>query len=268
MGMRRIIAAASDWRTLVWLGAGIMAAAVLSNPFPAVIGLGVYLWAVQRVAQSPQLQQAAERARVAEQLAERYRELQQTMRVVSGRLPSAPLPGESRSPVFRAQEVVSAAISIYREWLARPGTDPSKAGWVEEALRLAHHYLRILRAYHELYVKGGPNADLRAVEQRLRRNGARLEQTTDREARGLLIQTIEMDERALRQEVDEEAGAERYMAKLAAIEATLDMLRRRIYEPEADTAGEGSRLHDLLLEAEAMDDALQEVQHRTRVRDR
>lgn len=264
MGFKRTLAAATDWRTLVWLGAGTIAGAALSNPFPAVIGLGLYLWAVQRLAQSPQLAQAAERARIAEGLAERYRTLQETMREVSGRLPTTPLRGESRSAAFRAQEVVNSAISVYREWLTKPEAGADRAGWVEEGLRLAHHYLRILRAYTELYTKGGPNPDRRVVEERVRRNRERLGQTTDMEARRLLIQAVEMDERVLRQEVDEEAEAERYMAKLAAIESTLDMLRRRIYEPDA--AEEGGRLHDLLLEAEAMDEALEEVQHRTRIR--
>lgn len=266
MGFKRILAAGSDWRALVWLGVGIIAAAALSNPFPAVIGLGIYLWVLQRIAQSPRLAQAAEQALIAEQLAGRYKELQQTMEEVSGRLPTVPLRGESRARAARAQEVVSAAISVYREWLAKQAADPERARWVEEALRLAHHYLRILRAYQELYVKGGPNVELRAVAERVRRNQARLSETADLEARRLLIQAIEMDERVLRQEQDEEAEAERYMAKLAAIESTLDVLRRRMYEPDA--TDEGARLHDMLLEAEAMDSALEEVQTRVRVRAR
>lgn len=267
MSIKRILAAASDWRSLVFLGAGIIAAAVLSNPFPAVIGLGVYLWVVQKVAQSPQLQQAAERALIAEGLAERYKELLQTMREVSARLPNLARGEAARSWAYRAQEVVNAAVSVYREWLAKPDNDPEKARWVEEALRLAHHYLRILRAYHEIYVKGGPNADLKAVEERLRRNQERLRETTDMEARSLLLQAVEMDERVLAREVDEEAEAERYLAKLAAVESTLDMLRRRMFQPDA-TNDEGQRVHDLLVEAEAMDEALVEVQHRARVRTR
>ncbi|MFZ5816748.1 MAG: hypothetical protein ACOY93_15865 [Bacillota bacterium] len=265
MAIKRILAAASDWRTLIWLGAGIVAAAALSNPFPAVIGLGLYLWAVQKLAQSPALQQAAERALIAEGLAKRYQELQETIREVSGRLPTVSRRGETRSWAFRAQEVVNAAVSLYREWLRKPNNDPERARWVEEALRLAHHYLRIVRAYHEIYVKGGPNADLQVVVERLRRNKARLREITDMEARSLLLRAIEMDERVLAREEDEEAAAERYLAKLAAIESTLDMLRRRMFEPDA-TNEEGNRVHDLLLEAEAMDQALEEVQHRARVR--
>lgn len=264
MGLKRILAAATDWRTLLLLGAGLVAAAALSNPFPALIGLGVYLWAVQRLAASPQLARAAEQAQLAERLAERYRELQQTMREVSGRLPTAPMRGESRSAAYRAQLVVNAAISVYKEWLAKPDPLPDRAGWVEEAIRLAHHYLRILHAYHELYLKGGATAEIRMVQERLRRNRERLKQTTDMEARRLLIQAIELDERVASQEVNHEAEAQRYMAKLAAIEASLDALRRRLHEPDA--AAEGSRIHDLLLEAAAMDEALEEVQHRARVR--
>lgn len=264
MGFKRILAAASDWRTLILLGAGVIAAAVLSNPFPAVIGLGLYLWAVQRVAQSPALQQAAERAQIAEGLANRYRELQQAMFQVSGRLPTIPTRGDSRSWAMRAQEVINASVSVYQEWRKQPDNDPEKARWVEEGLRLAIHYLRIIKAYHEIYVKGGPNADLRAVADRLRRNQSRLEESTDMEARRLLIQAIEMDERVLRQEEDEGAEAERYLAKLAAIESTLDLLRRRVYEPNATE--EGSRLRDLLLEAEAMEEAMGEVHSRVKVR--
>lgn len=265
MGFKRIMAAASDWRTLILLGAGVVAAAVLSNPFPAVIGLGLYLWAVQKLAQSPQLQQAAEQALVAEGLAQRYRELQQTIHEVGPRLPTVPAKGESRSWALHAQSVTGAAISIYQEWLAKPDPDPEKARWVEEGLRLAHHYLRILRAYLELFVRPASSLDVRAVAERVRRNQARLEQTTDMAARSMLIQAIEMDERVLKQEGNEEAEAERYLAKLAAIESTLDMLRRRMYEPDAGQES-GSRVRDLLLEAEAMDEALEEVQLRVRVR--
>lgn len=264
MGFKRIAAAASDWRSLTLLGAGIIAAVVLSNPFPAVIGLGLYLWVVQKLAQSPHLQQAAELAEINESLAERYRELQATFQEVAPRLTAI----SARSWAMNAQSVTHAAMAVYQEWLAKPENDPERARWVDEALRLGHHYLRILRAYQELYMKpAAAIQDTQGVVERLRRNQARLEQTTDMEARSLLIQAIQLDERVLQQEADEAAEAERYLAKLTAIESTLDMLRRRVYQPDAGDDSRG-RVHELLLEAAAMDEALEEVQHRARVRAR
>lgn len=267
MRIKRMLAAATDWRTLLLLAVGIIAAAALSNPFPAVVGLGLYLWAVQRVAQSPELQQAAERAAMAEALANRYRELQATMRAMNGRLPAIPLQGDPRPWTIRSQAVTNAAIAIYQAWLQQPAYEPEKVRWVEEALRLANSYLRILRVYHELHLRPGPRFDQRAVADRLQRNKARLAQTTDMEARSLLIQAIELDERVLRQGQEESAEAERYLAKLAAIESTLGMLRRRALEADI-VEEEAHGVHELLLEAEAMDEALDEVQRRARTRTR
>ncbi len=264
--MRRILAAASDWRSLIWLGAGVVAAAVLSNPFPALVGLGLFLWAVQRLAQSPVMEEAAERSRVANGLAERYRELQAAERQVLPRLPDMISRSEQRPTAMRAQDVLTAARSLYQQWLAQSPPDLERAQWVDEALQLSHLYLKMLESYQALFNAPRPQTDLRAVQQRVARNEERLAQTTDMEARRLLIQAIEMDQRVLEEQGDAEAAQERYLAKLAAIESTIDMLRRRIYEP--DSGEQASRVHEMLLEAQAMDDAMTEVQHRTRVRAR
>lgn len=261
--MKKLLAAATDWRTLIWLGAGLVAAAVLTNPFPALIGLGIYLWAVQKLAHSPALAQAAERAQTAEGLAERYRQLQATIGEVADRLPRTPGPGEDRSSYHRAADVVTAARTVYNEWLAHPEQHADKAPRVDEALQLADLYLRILRAYYMVYT-GQRAQDLAAVKERIARNQRRLEASMDLEARRTLAEAIEMDERVLAQATDEEAERERYQAKLAAIESTMDLLRRQIFDPEH--GANASRLRDMLLEAEAVDQALGEVEHRTRVR--
>jgi|GEM_PF-3786164 len=264
--MRRFLAAASDWRSLVWLGAGVVAAAALSNPFLAVIGLGISLWVAQRIAASPAMEQVAERSRVGEELADRYRALQETERQILPRLSTQVRRGEQRSWYARASDVMISARSIYQQWLAQPAPDLERAEWVGEALQLSHLYLKLLEAYGALFSVTRPQTDRRAVQDRLARNQERLEQTTDLEARRLLIQAMELDQRTLAEEEDVEAEKERYLAKLAAIESTVDMLRRRIYEP--DSGEEASQVHEMLLEAQAMDDALEEVQQRARVRAR
>lgn len=264
MWFRQLLAAATDWRTLAVLGAGLVAAAVLDNPFPAVIGAGVYLWAVQKLAASPGFQQAAERLKTARQMEQRYREMENGAREVGHPAVMAGLPPTLDRPwLARVQDVAGAARSIYHEWLQHPAEQAEKAALVEEALRLAGLYMRILRAMHAIY--GGPRpTDLNGVRERLARNKWRLEETKDLEARKALLQAIDMDERVLKQAEDEEIDKERYLAKLAAVESTMDLLRRQMFDP---TPGDGGqKLHDMLIEAEAMDQAMTEVQHRARVR--
>lgn len=263
MWFKQLMAAATDWRTLIILGAGLVAAAVLSNPFPAIIGLGIYLWAVQRLASSPQLKQAAERIRVANQLQQRYTAMQQLYRqMAQGGFAGMP-PTLERPWANRAQDVTGAATAIYNEWLQRPEVQAEKTDLVDQGLQLATLYLKILRAYQAIY-SGRRPFDAAAVRERLARNKARLQETQDLQARQTLMQAIDLDERVLDQVSDDDTEQERYLARLAAIEATMDLLRREIYDPAS--GAEGLKLHEMLLEAEAMDQALEEVQTRTRVR--
>jgi hypothetical protein len=262
---KQLMAAATDWRTLVILGAGIVAAAVLSNPFPAIIGLGIYLWAVQRLAGSPQLREAAERSRQLNQLSQRFGAMQRLYRELDDQVLRRLLPAAYRTWQSRCMEVQNAATAIYQEWLAHPEEQAEKQAFLNEGLQLATLYMRILRAYHSIY-HGQRPLDIQAVQERLARNQQRLEATMDLEARQALQEAIDMDQRVLGRQNDEEAEKERYLAKLAAIESTMDLLRRQVFDPAS--GGEGERLHEMLLEAEAMDQALTEVQHRTRVRAR
>lgn len=255
--MRRLLAAASEWRTLIWLGAGLVAGIALSNPFPALIGLGLYVWAVQRLASSPEFEEAAERVQTARKLADQYKAVQEALRSIHPQPPQA--------WQARITSVLTAARSIYHEYLARPKEHAEKTEMVSEALKLTQLYLRVVRAYHLLYAGKGAQ-DLRAVVERLQRNQERLNVITDLEARRTLMRAIEMDQRVLEQNGDQDAAKERYLAKLAAIESTMDMMRRQIFDPMA--TGDGERLHEMLLEAEAMDEALEEVQRHARVRAR
>ncbi len=271
------MAAATDWRTLVWLGVGAAAAAASSNPFPLLIGAGVYFWAVQRLANSQPFQEAAEKAAKAAALAAKYKELADISREVLQMLSInrswfvrivESLTAEriqTRSWYDRATDVVTAARQIYQEWLARPKEHWDKTPQVEQALQMAQLYLRIIRGYHAVTTTKSP-VNLREVEERLARNQRRLRETGDQEARRDLMRAIEMDQRVLEQEGDQEAERERYHAKLAAIESTMDALRRQIFSPEA--TGDAERLQEMLLEASAMDQALDEVRQRTRVRAR
>jgi len=259
VGFKRMLAAASDWRTLAVLGAGIAISAVVSNPFPGIIGLGAYLWLAQRLASSPQFEQAAEKIRIARQLAERHQEMERTVKELSRELPATMLRGWEA----RIREVLNAARLLYKEWQTRPEEHADKTAVIEEALQLATHYLRILRAYYTLYVAPKP-PDVRVVRERIARNQQRLAATTDMEARRTLNGAIEMDQQVLQQGISQEVERERYLAKLANIESTMDLLRRQVFDPTK--TGEGQRLHDVLLEAVAMDQALQEVQQRTRVK--
>lgn len=255
--MRRLLAAASEWRTLIWLGLGLVAGIALSNPFPALIGLGLYVWAVQRLVSSPEFEAEAERVQVDRKLADQYKVVQEALRTMQ---PPLPQPWTAR-----VNSVMTAVRSIYQEYLARPREHADKADLVSEALKLTQLYLRVVRAYHLLYTGKGAQ-DLRSVHERLKRNQDRLSMIIDLEARQTLMRAIEMDQRVLEQNGDQETAKERYLAKLAAIESTMDMMRRQIYDPLV--TGEGERLHEMLLEAEAMDEALEEVQRHGRVRAR
>lgn len=263
--MRTLLAAATDWRSLVFLGAGVVAAAALSNPFPAVIGLGIYLWVVQKLAQSPEFQRAGELARTHRRLEELLHGVYDSSRDMTQKATGLFRFFSRIPPVFqRVPDVVNAAQSIHRAWLSRPEQERlDSAKMVEEALQLALHYMRILRAYKALYVDQKP-IDLKAVGERLRRNQERLRQTQDLETRRTLMQAIEMDQQVMEQAEGDEAERERYQAKLAAIESALELLQRRMFQ--ADAEGPGNRVHEMLLEAAAMDEALEEVQRRTRVR--
>jgi len=261
MGIKRLMAAASDWRTLAVLGGAIALSAVLSNPFPAIIGLGVYLWLVQRLASSPQFEQVAEQIATAKRIGERYQTMEQIVKELGRELPPAMVKGWEA----RVREVLNAARSLYKEWQAHPAEQGNKASVVDEALQLATHYLRILRAYYKLYVAPRPT-DLTSVRERLARNQQRLAATTDLDARRTLSEAIEMDQRVLQQEQNQEVERERYLAKLANIESTMDLLRRQVFDPTVTE--EGQKLHNLLLEAEAMDQALQEVQRTARIHSR
>jgi hypothetical protein len=261
---KQLMAAATDWRTLIILGAGIVAAAVLSNPFPALIALGIYLWAVQRLAASPGFKQAAERLRSVTELDQRYREMERVTQEVMAQLPRTGA-GHDRSWYTRASDVQRSARSIYHEWLSNRKEHEDQTDRVDQAMQLATLYMRNLKAYQALFTGHKP-ISMDDVKNRLARNKVRLEQTMDLEARTTLMEAIEMDQRVLDQEGAQAAERERYEAKLAAVESTMDLLQRQIYDP--GYTPEGSGLHDMLREAVAMDEALQEVQHRTRVRAR
>lgn len=259
------MAAATDWRTLIWFGAGVAAAAALSNPFPALIGLAAYLWALQRLLASPAFVAAGEKARTASRLADRYRLLKETVAEVNQGFSKAATVGGDRSWLSRADAVIAGAREIYEEWLAHPDDHAQRTPLVEQAVQMAYLYLRILRSYHAVYA--GPNPiDPDGIRARLERNRHRLAQVTDMEARRDLSEAIEMDEWALRQAAEENAERERYQAQMTAIESAMEMLRRQAFSPDA--GGEGEGLHDLLVEAEAMENALAEVQQRARVRAR
>ncbi|HEY3368572.1 MAG TPA: hypothetical protein VGK74_26240 [Symbiobacteriaceae bacterium] len=263
--MKLLLAAAFEWRTLIWLGLGLVASLVLSNPFPAVVALGIYLWAVQRLANSDGFKAAGERARVAEGLAVRYRTLQESARSVLPGLPTVVPAGQHRSLSARAGDVLNAAHAIYHEWLAHPDEHADKSQVVDEAMQLALLYLRIVRAYQAVYAGHRP-LDLGAVEERLARNRRKLESAHDLEARRMLTQAIDMDGQVLTQSGKEEADRERYQARLAAIESAMDLYRRQLFDPESTPEGAG--LRDMLLEAQAMDEALSEVQETVRIHSR
>jgi hypothetical protein len=256
--LKQLMSAATDWRTLVVLGAGVVAAAVLSNPFPAIIGLGIYLWAVQRLSSSGDYQAAAEQLRVKSGLEAKYRAMQEAVAELCKVLPTKP--GEWNR---RAAQVQHCAKAIYHEWLSHAAERQDQVGVVGEAMHLAGLYMRILRAH--LVLKSRPNLVVAAdVRNRIARNQMRMEQTQDLDARRTLLEAIELDQRALARAAEEQIEAERFEAKLAAIESTMEMYQRNIYDPAATP--EGSQLHEMLLEAEAMDQAMEEVQQRSRVR--
>ncbi|HYF76374.1 MAG TPA: hypothetical protein VD973_04550 [Symbiobacteriaceae bacterium] len=258
MRFKQFMAAATDWRTLVILGAGVVAAAVLSNPFPAVIALGIYLWAAQRLSASGQYQAAAEQLQVKAGLEAKYKAMQDAVAELCKVLPQKP--GEWNR---RSAQVQHLARSIYHEWLSHAAERQDQVPAVGEALHLAGLYMKILRAH--LALNSRPNLTTPAdVRNRLARNQMRLEQTQDLEARRTLLEAIELDQRVLEREADEEVERERFEAKLAAIESTMEMYQRNILDPGATP--EGSRLHEMLLEAEAMDQAMDEVQQRSRAR--
>lgn len=263
--MRRYLAAATDWRTLLWLGAGLVASALLSNPFPALVGLGLYCWFVTRLGSSAEFATAAEKVQVAEGLAQRFKGLQQAAQSLTPRLPNIVLAGSARPLPYRAGDVLNAVYAIYHEWLARREEHADKAALVDEAMQLANLYLRLVHAFVSTHVQK-PAVDLNAVYNRMVYNQQRLQQTMDLETRQSLMQAVEIDQRILKQAQDASVEQERYLAKLSAIESTMDMLRRQVYDPA--TSGEGERLHEMLLEAEAMDEAMEEVHRQTRVRAR
>lgn len=264
MGPKRILAAATDWKALLCLGVGSVAAIYFWNPFPVVIGLGFYLWAVQRIAQSPQLQRQAELAVIAEGLAERYQELQKTAMTVNPILPGITVGQGGRSWAVRAHNVNKSAVDVYQQWLQQRDNDPERARLVQEGLRLAVHYYRLLRALADRLQARGASADVKVVSARLERNQKQLEEAQDLEVRRTLLQAIELDTVVLRQAEEERAEVERHLARLTAIESTLEALRQRIFEPEL--VEDNSRLHELLLEAAAADEAISEVQVRSQVR--
>lgn len=261
--MRLMLAAATDWRSLIWLGAGVAVAAALSNPFPALGGLALYIWMVQRLVASPTFQAAGEQARTAQGLAAHYRKLQAVVAEVNARLskPGVALP--ERDAFTRARAVITAAREIYQEWLLHPLEHAARTQAVDQAIQIAYLYLRMLRSYQAVYSAEGP-VDPNEVRVRLERARRKLAEVTDAEARRDLARAVELDERVLGEVGSVEAERERFQAKLAAIEATMDLLRRQIFSP--DEAEETERLQNILLEAEAMDSALDEVRRRTRSR--
>lgn len=260
MLFKQLMSAATDWRTLIILGAGVVAAAVLSNPFPALIGLGIYLWAVQRLASSGRYREAAERLEVMAGLEQRYKGLERAVQELAPLLPRGK--GELKR---RSDDVQRCARSIYLEWLSHAAERQEQAPVVGEALQLGALYMRILKAYITLHT-GQNAAAMEDVKNRLARNQARVEQLQDLEARRTLLEAIELDERVLARADEQAAERERFEAKLAAIESTMELYQSNIYDPGATP--EGSHLHEMLLEAEAMDEALEEVHQRTRVRSR
>lgn len=240
--MRLALAAAFDWRTLLWLGAGIVVSAVLSNPFPMLVGLGIYLWAIQRLVGTPAFLEAAQRARIAQELSNRYRSLQAAssqvtemlakdrswLSVVVDTVTQGRVQLDARQTWYdRSVAVSSIAREIYQEWLRHPTELQHKTPAVDQALQLAYHYLRVLHIYHGLE-RGSRGKTLDDARRRLGRNEARLAQSTDQAARAQLSRAAEMDRKVLSQAAENELERDRYLAKMAAIESALQVLRKSV----------------------------------------
>lgn len=251
MNARKVLLhALTDWRPLGLLAPFLVAAAGLGNPFLALLGLGVYGMAAQRLAGSARFQGALAAGAARVQTAREMEALAAAARAVPG-------PGPQR--------VLAAARSLYDAFSRAPEADTPRALLVAQGLKLAALYVRIAAAQQVLKAAPRPGpADMQGLARRILDNLKKLDTLSDAAARQTLARAVALDKQTLARLGETGDAAEQAEAELLALESALAAVRRRFFSPDEAVGGES--VDAVITEAEALDAALEEVRARTRAR--
>lgn len=276
MNGKHLVAAATDRRTLPWLLLGAIPAAIALSPVVRILGLGAPLAiaglavitglgahaiATRRLLGSTVFQHEMERNEMGAELYAQLGRIEHLARRMDPRLKSILPFGEKRSLWVRKEQMKERARAVYREWKGRPEQYYEHFRNTQLALQLSEMHLRLLSNYQAIWVKNGP-LDLGGFLKELLREVPRVAGPRAAQPVQMVGSFLGLDLGPERPDREKEA----YLETLTDLEAEVDRLHRRFFH--LDRAPEGERVRDLLVEARAWDEALQEVSRRSRVRTR
>lgn len=274
MNGKHLVAAATDRRTLPWLLLGAIPAAIAFSPVLPILGLGApivvaglalipgigaHAIATKRLLGSTKFQHEMERNEMGAELYAQMGKIERLSQTMDPRLKSILPFGEKRSLWVRKEQMKERARAVYREWKGRPEQYYEHFRNAQLGLQLAEMHLRLLSNYQAIFVTNGPMDLGRFLKDVLRE--------VPRVAGPRATQPIQMVGNFLGLDLGPERPdreKEAYLETLSDLESEVDRLHRRFFHLER--APEGERVRDLLVEARAWDEALQEVNRRSRVR--
>jgi uncharacterized protein YacL (UPF0231 family) len=274
MNGKHVVAAATDRRTVPWLLLGAIPAAIAFSPVAALIGvgapiavaglgllagLGAHAFATKRLLSSTAFQHEMERNEMGAELYAQLGKIERLAKTMDPRLKSILPFGEKRSLWVRKEQMKERARAVYREWKGRPEQYYEHFRNTQLALQLAEMHLRLLHSYQAIWVKNGP-VDLGRFLKDVLREVPRVAGPRATQPIQMVGNLLGIDLGPERPDREKEA----YLETLSDLEAEVDRLHRRFFTLER--APEGERVRDLLVEARAWEEALQEVNRRQRVR--
>lgn len=274
MNGKHLVAAATDRRTLPWLLIGAIPAAIALTPVVPILGLGAPLavaglallpglgahaFATKRLLGSTKFQHEMERNEMGAELFAHLGRIERLSLKMDPRLKSILPFGEKRSLWVRKEQMKERARAVYREWKGRPEQYYERFRDTQLSLQLAEMHLRLLSNYQAIWVKNGP-LDLGRFLKDVLREVPRVAGPRATEPIQMVGNFLGLDLGPERPDREKEA----YLETLSDLEAEVDRLHRRFFHLER--APEGERVRDLLVEARAWEEALQEVNRRSRVR--
>lgn len=274
MNGKHLVAAATDRRTLPWLLLGAIPAAIALSPVAPILGLGVpfaiaglallpglgaHALATKRLLGTTEFQHEMERYEMGAELFAHLGRIERLAQTMDPRLKSILPFGEKRSLWVRKEQMKERARAVYREWKGRPAQYFEHFRNTQLALQLAEMHLRLLSNYQAIWIGNAP-LDLGRFLKDVLREVPRVAGPGATQPIRMVGSFLGLDLGPERPDREKEA----YLETLSDIEAEVDRLHRRFFHLER--APEGERVRELLVEAHAWEDALQEVNRRSRVR--
>jgi hypothetical protein len=230
--------------------ATVAATVYLQNPILLLLGAGVYLAIVNRIAQSPSYQAAMRLAAATDEIRQLIAGIH---RLAAG----------ARSVSIR--RIDDEADRLATQYLSQPTIGTPQHLLAVQALKVVEMYLKISWAQANL-ADGLKKAesDGNELARRIAVTKQRLQTMRDPDMRHDIERTLHLDQQTLERIEERLTDRDKILYKLQALESAFNSACEQFYSPETIVGADG--IEDTLVEAEALYGALEEVQHPHRLR--